>query len=348
MSHEPAVTPPVTSARRRWRSPRGHTPTRGGPGRRALAYAAGVVAATGLIIQACADGGLTGAATAPPPPKVEAPAPGALETAKGGTAKGEGTTFDPALVGELHNRGLDAVLARARLAGPDDRASAKTRCTFIARLTTEYLQAERARDPRLAAIGTSGLGDDAFARIAKDAACGAEYGRWQPLGDAALALTQAEGRQEVSGDGSLSPAAVVLLNRLSDNIVWAASAWMLDQNLMPLQLEAEALPDVAEQLLIREAIETARASFYYQEQRCQQGYCGGTERPPDATGAPLGALASGERRAGVNHDVVVADAWGCILGGLRGAVGGPPGILGGCFYGGLAGSGGIIFRHLFT
>ena len=348
MSHEPAVTPPVTSVRRRWRSLRGHPTRRGGPGRRALAYAAGVVAATGLIIQACGDGGPTGATAATPPPKLEAPAPGALETAKGGGTKGAGKTFDPALVGELHNRGLDAVLAQARLAGSDDRASAKTGCTLIARLTTEYIQAERVRDPRLAAIGTGGLGDDALARITKDAACGAEYGGRQSLGDAALALTQGEERLEVSGDGTLSPAAVVLLNQVSDNIRWAGSAWMLDQNLMPLQVEAEALPDVAEQLLIRETIETARASFYYQEQYCRQGACGGTDRPPDATSAPPGAVASGERRAGVNHDVVVADAWGCILGGLRGSVGGPPGILSGCFYGGLAGSGGIIFRHLFT
>jgi len=38
--------------------------------------------ATALVVQACADGGLTGTAAAPPP-KAEISRPGALETSRG-------------------------------------------------------------------------------------------------------------------------------------------------------------------------------------------------------------------------------------------------------------------------
>jgi hypothetical protein len=356
MSHEPAVTPPVTPAGGPpFRTAEPHddpphdAPRRGrrwrGPRRRALAYVAGigVAAGAGVAIQACADGGV--APTSPArAPQLETPAPGGNETSKSGRR----APFDLALVGELHNRGLDAVLARARDAGAEHRTSHKTRCALVARLSAEFARTQYANDPRLAAIGTGGLGDDVLAGIAKQAACGFDEAARLSLAEAAVAAAGGaagggEQRTAFSETGQLSVEAQLLLHRVDDSIKWMRGAHQLSVNLMPIQIEAEALPDPGEQVLVRETIETARASAYYQEQQCQINptSCGSNDRPPDAT------RADGERRAGVNSDVVKADAWGCILGGIKGWPGGGPGIATGCLWGGLAGSGGIIFRHIF-
>lgn len=319
-------------------------------GRRAFAVTAGAAALTitALAVQACADGGLTGSPTPIVPARADGATPGALETATAGT-KGTG---ELAWVGALHNRGLDAVLARARVASADDRATAKARCALIGRLTVEYLQGERGRDAHLAAVGTS-VGDDALARIAHDAACGAASGAPRSLADALAGAGEpalgGERRLDLSGDGTLSPAAVTLLNQIDDSIRWMTSAATLNGNLMRVRIEADALPDLAERVLVSETVETAVASAYYHEQRCQTDpvACDPEGRLPDATRAP-GAVATGtEYRTGVIRDVVQADAWGCIFGGIRGGIlGGPPGALSGCFWGGIGASGGVIFRHI--
>lgn len=351
MSHDPAVTPPVTPAGGprppRTPEPRATAP-RGrrwpGPRRRALAYlvGTGLVAGAGVAMQACADGGV--APTSPPrAPQLETPAPGGNETSKAGGR----APFDLALVGELHNRGLDAVLAQARQAGDEHRTSAKSRCALIARLSAEFARAQYDHDPRLAAVGTGGLSDEVLAGIAKQAACGVDEASRLSLAEAAVAAAggAADGGEQRSGfseTGQLSVEAQLLLHRVGDSIKWMQGAHQLSVNLMPVQIEAETLPDLGEQVLVRETIETARASAYYQEAQCQLDptSCGPNERAPDAT------RTRGEQRAGVNRDVVVADAWGCILGGIKGWPGGAPGVAAGCLWGGLAGSGGIIFRHI--
>jgi hypothetical protein len=351
MSHDPAVTPPVTPAGGppppRTPEPRATAP-RGrrwpGPRRRALAYlvGTGLVAGAGVAIQACADGGV--APTSPAPtPQLDAPAPGPVETGKG-VDGGAGLPFDPALVGELHNRGLGVVLTRALQAGEEHRVSGEAQCALVARLTAEYAIAERARDARLAAIGTGGLTDAELAGIAKQTACGVERFAQMSLGEAAVSAAGGTvGRQGLSDDGGLSPAAADLLNQVNDAIRWMNTAAILDRNLMPLQVAADALPDLKEQLLVRETIETARASAYFHETFCRDNptACGGDDRPPDAT------RTSREYRTGINSEVVFADAMGCVMGGIKGLAGGPPGILSGCFWGGVAGSGQRIFRYIF-
>lgn len=332
MSHEPAATPSTTrAARRTWRPAR----------RRTLAYVAGVGAvATALVVQACADGGLTGT-TATPPPKAAVSEPGTLETSRAPSAKA--APLDVAWVGEVHNRGLDAVLAKARRASAADRATPKARCALIGRLTAQFLTAERTRNPHLRTLGPAKLTSTELATLARDAACSAEAATRLPLGEAALSLRGSGGldrRLELEGDGNLSPAAVVLLNEIDDTIRWMSGAQQLSDNLIPVQQRAELLSDNSERILILETITTARASAFYQQSCTDPAACAG-DRPPDATRAS-------ERRAGVNSDVVKADAWGCVWGGLRGVVGGPSGVFAGCLWGGLGSSGGIIFRHLTT
>lgn len=327
MPHHPAPLPTATTntpARRRWRT----------PARRALLVAAGVgAAATALAVQGCADArnaatGLTGPARIAP-----TAAPGVLDMARGAAGARGGTDAgvdDLAWVGALHNRGLDAVLARARRAGPDDRSTAKTRCTLIGRLTAEFLVAERGRDPHLAALGAGRLGDDQLAELAREMACAGRAAFGYRLGDVgaagALAAADGERRAALGDDGELSSAAAFLLGQVDDAIRGMAGASTLDANLTPVVLAAGSLPDEAERILVVETVATARASAYYHEQHCAElGLCGGGGGPPpDATGV--------ERRAGVISDTVKADAYGCFVGGLRGMAGGPPGIFAGCFW----------------
>jgi hypothetical protein len=360
MSHAPTQppVPPTADAaaprRRRWRAARGL----------GLSTAAAAVAvAAGLAVQACAGERLTASGTAGSPAAPRATDAGsgidAAKTAAGGTPG----TGDLAWVGALHNRGLDSVIARARRASDADRATPKTRCALIGRLTTEFLAAERRRDPRLAAAlspppgsGVAGdvLGGAVLARIAHDAACTAGSATRHALVDAVgtAAARTGERRSDLGTDGIVSPAALFLLAQVDDAIRWMPNATVLHNTLAPIRSAAESLPDAAEMVLVREAIETASASGFYHEGHCQtSGACNTPDRPPsDSRARPTrtgGEAARLEQRAGVIRDLVQADAWGCIFGGFRGALaGGPSGAAVGCFWGGIAGSGSVMFRHM--
>jgi hypothetical protein len=271
--------------------------------------------------------------------------PGTPATSRAGT-KAPAHRGDAAWVGALHNRGLDAVLARARAAGVDHRASAKTRCTLVGRFTAEFLVAERTGDARLHAPAR--LGDDELARLARDAACGAAAATRRPLADAAAAL--GERRADLSGGSNISPEASTLINRVDQAVQWMGSAAGLSQDLDPVAAQVAGLADPLERSVLESTIATARASAFYHEQLClPPGACGRAEPPPpDATGAPAGrAAAPRERRAGVIADVVKADTWGCFWGAVRGGyTAGPEGAFAGCLWGGIGGSGGAIFRYL--
>ncbi len=357
MSHAPAATPPSPDrAAPPGRRPGLHSPGRHwrAPRRRMLAYAAGVAAAAGLAVEGCSDGTLTGtpAATAAGAESAAttgaADPAGALHTSRGSAAKPAG---DPGLtwVGALHNRGLDAVLDAAHGAGAEHRATAKTRCTLVGRLTTEFLVAERARDERLRTAAAVPLGDGELARLARDAACGAATASRRPLADVAGGQT-GDRRRDLGGGSNLSAAAAALLNRTDEAIWWMGSAAGLSEELTPVALAAELLPDETERAVVRSTVATARASAFYHEQRCQQdpSACNYFDPgpPPNDTRAGLAAEPR-ERRTGVISNVVKADAWGCLFGGLRGGLaGGPSGAAVGCFWGGIGASGGVIFHHI--
>ncbi len=355
MSHAPAATPPSPDrAAPPGRRPGLHSPGRHwrAPRRRMLAYAAGVAAAAGLAVEGCSDGTLTGtpAATAAGAESAAttgaADPAGALHTSRGSAAKPAG---DPGLtwVGALHNRGLDAVLDAAHGAGAEHRATAKTRCTLVGRLTTEFLVAERARDERLRTPAAAPIGDGELARLARDAACGAATASRRALADVAADQT-GDRRRDLSGGSNLSPEAAVLLNQTDEAIRGMANAAGLSQDLTPVALAAELLPDEIERAVVQSTIATARASALYHEQRCQQpGACAPYEPPPPDETRAGAAAEPGERRAGVISSVVKADAWGCLFGGLRGGItAGPAGAFIGCFWGGIGASGGVIFHHI--
>ncbi len=347
MSHTPAVPP--SPARRRWRRSR----------RPLAAYAAGVgaVAATGLAVQACADGRLTGTAAAPP--RAEAPAalpaatPGTLETVRGVAPR----ALDVAWVGAMHNRGLAAVVARAAAAPDAERATAAARCQLVGRLTTEWLEVERGRDAHLRALGPLALSDRDLADLAEYAACAAPTASMMRLRDApaaAAAAARADGRLSLGGVGDVSPAAAALLDEIDSIIYYANGPAVVSSSLLPVERAAQQLPDESERTLVLEAAITARASAYYHYgQACTDPTgCAGVIRPPDDVRAPLGASLGGARRtdtrAGINTEVVKADVWGCVYGGFRAFMvgGGPPGVFAGCLWGGIGGSGGVIFRHI--
>jgi hypothetical protein len=253
-----------------------------------------------------------------------------------------------AWVGALHNRGLDAVLAAARDAGAEHRATAKTRCALVGRLTAAFLLAERTNDERLRTPAAA-LGDGELARLARDAACGAVAASRRPLADVAAELT-GDRRADLGGGGNMSAEAAALINRTDEAILWMGTAAGLSVELTPIALAAELLPDETERAVVRSTVETARASAFYHEQRCQQlpAECNYFDPgpPPNDTRAGLAAEPR-ERRAGVISNVVKADAWGCLFGGLRGALaGGPSGAAVGCFWGGIGASGGVIFHHI--
>jgi hypothetical protein len=325
-----------------------------------------VLAAAGFAVQACAADGPTGTASAPPP-RAEAPAavptatPGPLETARGAARAGAvATAGDVAWVGEMHNRGLAAVVARAALARTDERASAASRCRLVGRHTATWLASERARDPHLRALGPVALSDGTLAGIAQYTACGAVKASGRPLREAladaaATAASPGAGRMEI-GVGDLSPAARNLIDYIDGIVTYGSGPAVISSSLVPVEQAAQQLPDENERTLVLEAAITARASAYYHH---QHGGCtdptGCTHyRPPDDIRAPLGDVTlgsdslGGARRTGVNSEVIKADVWGCIYGGFRGfmAGGGPPGVFAGCLWGGIGASGGIIFRHV--
>ncbi len=252
-------------------------------------------------------------------------------------------------MGALHNRGLDAVLAAARGAGAEHRATAKTRCTLVGRLTTEFLVAERARDERLRTPAAVPLGDGELARLARDAACGAAAASRRSLADVAAEPT-GDRRADLGGGGNMSAEAAALITRTDQAILWMGTAAGLSVELTPVALAAELLPDETERAVVRSTVETARASAFYHEQRCQllPFECNYFDPGPPPNDTRAGRAAEPrERRTGVISNVVKADAWGCLFGGLRGGIaGGPSGAALGCFWGGIGASGGIIFHHI--
>jgi hypothetical protein len=304
--------------------------------------AAGLAAVAVAALQACADDRPAGTATVTEPPAAKAPA-----------VKAPGAPGEPyRWVGEVHNRGLDVVTARVRATNAADRATSKARCTLVGRLTAEYLSSERTRDPNLVALGASQIGDAQLAQLAQDAACGGTPR--ERFGDAVAQRGHRplDQRLDLSVDGTLSQPAINVLNQVDDAIWQMQSAAGLDVALVGSEYAAAALPDAYERLLVLEAIAVTRASAYYHEQRCQAFGACTIDRPAGSRGRaaaparPAGSAAS-ERRTGIIHDTVRADAWSCVLGGLRAIAGGPPGIAAGCLWGGLAGSATAIVYHEF-